>query len=93
MCTVVVGYTVGRDPGERVGAILSPNLEAIFRANANQEPPWDRVESLICEAMRRQCESLVDYKHPRKLVIRREPLECTSIQKVRRCVYQEALNE
>lgn len=90
---VVVGFTVGRDPGERVGVIVSPNLEAIRQAQGGQEPAWHKVESLVREAVHAQCESLADYKHPRKLVVRREPLERTSVQKVRRCVYQGTLDE
>ena len=90
---VVVGYTVGGVPGERVGAILVPNPEAVAAALGSAEPPWDKVENLLRERVRAQCESLAEYKHPRKLVIQREPLERTSIQKVRRCVYQGKLNE
>ncbi len=90
---VVIGYTVGGLPGERVGAILTPNLAAITAAHGGGEPPWDKVEHLIREHVRTQCECLTDYKHPRKLVIQREPLERTSIHKVRRCVYQGKLDE
>ena len=90
---VVIGYTVGGVPGERVGAILVPNLDAIQAAYAGEELPWEKIEPLIRARVHAQCESLTDYKHPRKLVVRREPLERTSIQKVRRCAYQGALNE
>jgi long-chain acyl-CoA synthetase len=90
---IVIGYTVGGIPGERVGAILAPNLEAIAAANGGAEPPWDRVEQLLRERVHAQCDCLTDYKHPRKILVQREPLERTSIQKVRRCVYQGKLNE
>lgn len=90
---VVVGFTVGQDPGERVGVIVSPNLDAVRQACGGTEPAWERVERLVRESVHEQCESLADYKHPRKLVIHRDPLERTSVQKVRRCVYQGALNE
>lgn len=90
---VVVGYTVGNVPGERVGALLSPNLDALRQAHGGELPPWERIEQLLHEAVRQQCESLSDYKHPRKLVVQREPLERTSVQKVRRCLYQGMLNE
>ncbi len=90
---VVVGYTVGGVPGERVGAILVPDLDAIQAAHDGEALAWERVEHLVRDRVHAQCESLSDYKHPRKLVIRREPLERTSIQKVRRCLYQGALDE
>ena len=90
---VVVGYTVGGVPGERVGAILVPNLDAIQAAHAGETLAWEQVEHLVRDRVHAQCASLSDYKHPRKLVIRREPLERTSIQKVRRCLYQGELDE
>jgi len=90
---VVVGYTVGGVPGERVGAILVPNIEALVAAHDGVEPPWEKVEQLIRERVHGLCDRLAEYKHPRKLVIQREPLERTSIQKVRRCLYQGRLNE
>jgi len=70
-----------------------PDLEAVAAAHEGVEPPWETVERLIRERVRTQCECLTEYKHPRKIKVRREPLERTSIQKVRRCVYQGQLNE
>jgi long-chain acyl-CoA synthetase len=90
---VVIGYTSGGVPGERVGAIVTPSLEAVRAAGGGDEPPWPKIEGLLREAVHRQCESLAEYKHPRKLVVRREPLERTSVQKVRRVAYQGALDE
>lgn len=90
---IVLGYTIGGGPGERVGAILSPSLEAIQAANPGETLAWERVESVVRSCVHAQCECLAEYKHPRKLVIRHEPLERTSVQKVRRCVYQGALDE
>jgi long-chain acyl-CoA synthetase len=88
---IVIGYTVGGIPGERVGAILVPNLDAL--AAAGGEPPWEKIESLIRARVRVQCECLAEYKHPRKLVIQREPLERTAVQKIRRVAYQGKLDE
>jgi long-chain acyl-CoA synthetase len=92
---IVIGYTVGGVPGERVGAILVPNLDAIALAAAHDktEPTWEEIDRLVRHRVHVQCESLAEYKHPRKLVIQREPLERTSIQKVRRCTYEGKLDE
>jgi len=90
---IVVGYTVGGIPGERVGAIVVPNLENLAAAHGGAEPPWEKVGQILRERVRVQCDSLAEYKHPRKLVIQREPLDRTSIQKVRRCLYQGRLDE
>ncbi|MBP8801818.1 MAG: AMP-binding protein [Kiritimatiellae bacterium] len=90
---IVLGYTVGQVPGERVGTIISPDWEALAAAHNGTEPPLQEVEVLVRERVRKQCASLADYKHPRKVIVQREPLERTSIQKVRRCAYQDKLNE
>jgi len=90
---IVLGYTVGGVPGERVGAIVAPNPDAVRQLCGGEEPAWVQVERLVGEAVRRQCESLAEYKHPRKIAVCREPLERTSVQKVRRCAYQGKLNE
>jgi long-chain acyl-CoA synthetase len=90
---IVLGYTVGGGPGERVGAILSPCFEAIQAAHPGETLAWEQVEHAVRSRVHAQCESLAEYKHPRKLVVGREPLERTSVQKVRRCAYQGALDE
>ena len=88
---IVIGYTVGGIPGERVGAILVPNLDAL--AAAGEEPPCGKIESRVRARVHAQCECLAEYKHPRKLVIQREPLERTAVQKIRRVAYQGKLDE
>jgi long-chain acyl-CoA synthetase len=90
---VVVGYTVGGVPGERVGGIIVPNMDAIKVANDGAEPAWSIVEKMIHEAVVEKSKNIADYKHIRKLRIQCEPLERTSIQKVRRVTYQGALDE
>lgn len=90
---VVVGYTIGGVPGERVGAIITPNMDTIKVANQGMEPAWGFIEKMIHEAVVEKSESLADYKHIRKLRIQSEPMERTSIQKVRRVTYQGLLDE
>ena len=89
---IVLGYTEGGLPGERVGGIIVPDLDAIAAAHEGQEPAWDTVEKLIRDVATRQCQEVADYKHLRKIRIQREPLERTSIQKVRRVAYQGSLD-
>ncbi|MCL2104524.1 MAG: AMP-binding protein [Kiritimatiellaeota bacterium] len=90
---VVLGYTTGGVPGERVGGIIAPNMDAITAAHQGQEPAWEEVERLVRDAVAAQCKALADYKHLRKILIQREPLERTSIQKIRRVTYQGSLDE
>lgn len=90
---VVLAFRGGGETGERVGVIVVPRLDAIREASGTQEPPWTEVEGLMRQAIQQQCRSLADYKHPRKILVRREPLERTSTQKVRRCAYAGVLDE
>jgi long-chain acyl-CoA synthetase len=90
---VVVGYRVGKDPGERVGGLITPHLENIIAANNGIEPKWSSIEKIIHDAIRERSALLADYKHIRKLRLQREPLERTSVQKIRRVAYQGALDE
>jgi hypothetical protein len=89
----VVGYRVGKDPGERVGGLITPHLENIIAANNGIEPKWSSIEKIIHDAIRERSALLADYKHIRKLRLQREPLERTSVQKIRRVAYQGALDE
>ena len=89
---IVLGYTVGGEPGERVGVIIAPNKDQI-QAALGDDPAWEAVEELVQNHVKTRCEDLADYKHPRKIVVSHEPLERTSVQKVRRYAYQGTLNE
>ncbi len=89
---VVVGYREGGDVGEKVGAILVPNLDTIAAERGGREPSWGEIEALMRQIVAEQCRDLADYKHPRKLEVRRDPLERTSTQNVRRHVYQGQLD-
>ncbi|MGN0827444.1 MAG: AMP-dependent synthetase/ligase [Kiritimatiellia bacterium] len=89
---IVLGYHAGKEPGERIGAIVHPNLDLFKEENGGVEPPFDQVERTIETIIRERCSALADYKHPRKILISAEPLERTSTQKVRRCTYKGALD-
>jgi long-chain acyl-CoA synthetase len=89
---IVQGYSDTADEvGEKVGAIVVPNLDA-FKRKDGSLPEWTEIEEETRRAVFAQCEHLAEYKHPRKVAVYREPLERTSSQKIRRYVYKDALN-
>ena len=90
---IVVGYTEGGVPGERVGAIAHPNEDWFAAKNGGQMPPWEEVEKATQKAVQTRCAELADYKRVRKVVISKEPLERTSVGKVRRVAYKGKLDE
>lgn len=54
---------------------------------------WATIEKMIHAAVLERSAVLADFKHIRKLHIQREPLQRTSILKIRRVAYQGALDE
>ncbi len=90
---VVVGYTTGGIPGEKVGCVVHPNMELLAERNGGKEVPWEEAVRIAQEHVHAQCHGLADYKRVRKIVVSREPLERTSIQKVRRVAYKGTLDE
>lgn len=90
---VVVGYTQGGDPGEKVGAIVYPNEEWFKSQNGGDLPDWSEVEKIATKHTQERSAELADYKRVRKVVVWKEPLERTSIGKVRRVAYKGKLDE
>jgi long-subunit acyl-CoA synthetase (AMP-forming) len=90
---VVVGYRVGRDPGEHVGVIVHPDEDALTARNGGTPMSWAEMEKIATFGIRTRCQKLADYKRPRKILVLHEPLERTSIQKVRRVAYKGMLDE
>ena len=90
---IVVGYTEGGVPGERVGAICHPDEEWFKAKNGGRLPDWDEMERETVKAVQARCAELADYKRVRKVVIYKEALERTSVGKVRRVVYKGRLDE
>ena len=90
---VVVGYTQGGDPGEKVGAIVYPNEDYFKAENGGVLPEWSEIEHQSVKKVQEKSAELADYKRVRKVVISREPLERTSIGKVRRVAYKGKLDE
>ena len=90
---VVVGYTIGGVPGEKVGCVVHPNEDILKELANGGEVDWKSAEKLASDHIHARCAELADYKRVRKIVISKEPLERTSIQKVRRVAYQGTLDE
>jgi len=90
---IVVGYTEGGIPGERVGAIAHPDEEWFKARNGGVLPPWEEMEKATQKAVQTRCAELADYKRVRKVVVYKEPLERTSVGKVRRVAYKGKLDE
>ena len=90
---IVVGYTVGGVPGERVGAIVYPNVDWFTSGNKGVTPAWEEMEKIVAKRVQERSAELADYKRVRKVVVKREPLERTSIGKVRRVTYKGTIDE
>ncbi len=90
---LVLGYQTGGVEGERVGALIVPDMAVARKSCGGAEPTTAQLERLVNTAVRKQCQSLADYKRPRKIVIQGDPLERTTVQKIRRIAYQGTLNE
>ena len=90
---VVVGYTTGGIPGEKVGCVVHPNTDLLKEMNGGVEMPWPEAEKIAQRRVHAQCQHLADYKRVRKVIVSKEPLARTSIQKVRRVAYKGALDE
>jgi len=89
---VVVGYRVGGETGEHVGAIVVPNHEAVAATLGTR--PNDETIREIRRAVQALChEELAEYKLPRKVDVRFTALERTSSMKVKRFIYARALDE
>ena len=90
---IVIGYTQGGIPGERVGAIVYPNEDWFAEQNGGKKPDWDEIEKTVAKRVKEKSAELADYKRIRKVEVYREPLVRTSVGKVRRVAYKGKLDE
>lgn len=90
---IVIGYTQGGLPGERVGAIVYPDEDWFTAENGGKKPDWAAMERTVTKRVQEKSAELADYKRVRKVAVYREPLERTSIGKVRRVAYKGKLDE
>lgn len=90
---VVVGYTQGGDPGEKVGAVIFPNEDWFREQNGGKLPDQAEMEKIAAKRAQEKSAELADYKRIRKVSVSKEPLVRTSIGKVKRVVYKGTLDE
>ena len=90
---IVVGYTTGDLPGEKVGCIVCPNLEVLKEETNGNLPSWEDIEKITKDRVQARCHNMADYKRVRKVVISKTPLLRTSTQKIRRGEYKGTLDE
>jgi long-chain acyl-CoA synthetase len=90
---VVVGYTQGGDPGEKVGAVIFPNEDWFREQNGGKLPGQAEMEKIAAKRAQEKSAELADYKRIRKVSVSKEPLVRTSIGKVKRVVYKGTLDE
>ena len=90
---IVIGYTQGGLPGERVGAIVYPDEDWFAAENGGKKRDWPDMERIVVKRVQEKSAELADYKRVRKVVVSHEPLERTSIGKVRRVTYKGKLDE
>ena len=70
------------------------NIQDLLKEmNNGVEMSWDEIVKVAQSHVHAQCQHLADYKRVRKVVVSKEPLERTSIQKVRRVAYKGKLDE
>jgi hypothetical protein len=73
--------------------VIYPNEEWFKEQNGGKLPDWEEIERVATKRAQEKCAELADYKRIRKVLVKREPLERTSIGKVKRVVYKGALDE
>lgn len=88
---LVLGYHDGQDIGEKVGAIIVPDIDQFKDAAGNQLPEAE-IETQVRAAVQTLCGDLATYKHPRKIDVRFDPLKRTAALKIARGHYQGQLD-
>lgn len=87
---LAMGYREpGDGVGERVGLIVVPDLEALDHLeNSGGKHLSDReIELIVRNDVRKQLDDLAEYKRPRRIEIRFDEFEKTTIQKIKRYLY------
>jgi len=92
--SVVLGYRLaGESTGEHVGAILVADLDRFAsernRTDADSASPLsdEQIREICIAEVREAVRQLAPFKHPRRLLVRFEPLERTQTHKIKRYLY------
>ncbi len=88
---LVLGYHDGQEVGEKVGAIIVPNVEAFTNSDGTQKSE-EEIAAEVRTSVQTQCGDLATYKHPRLVDVRFEPLKRTAAMKIQRKPYQGTLD-
>ena len=88
---LVLGYHDGQDVGEKVGAIIVPDVEQFKKQDGAQKTEQE-IETEVRAIVQTLCGDLATYKHPRKIEVRFEPLKRTAAHKIARGHYQGQLD-
>ena len=87
--SIVVGAKTSGEVGEKVGAIVVPDMERIEEdfTSKGQTMTDEEIVKLCKAEVVRTCKEIADYKRPRRVQVRFEALEKTTTQKVKRYLY------
>ena len=85
--SLVLGFHEDGEKGERVGAILVPDLDAIAK-DFPDKPSNEDIDAICRKEMQEAIAAITAYKHPRKVVVRFDPFEKTTTLKIRRYLYK-----
>lgn len=87
--SLVLGYNEEGEKGERVGAIVVPNLDYFAEHKENGQAWTDEQINAKCrDEVQNAVKAISAYKHPRRIIIRMEPFEKTTTLKVKRFLYK-----
>lgn len=87
--SLVLGYNEEGENGERVGAIVVPNLDYFAEHKENGQAWTDEQINAKCrDEVQNAVKAISAYKHPRRIIIRMEPFEKTTTLKVKRFLYK-----
>ncbi|MDZ4199352.1 MAG: AMP-dependent synthetase/ligase [Kiritimatiellia bacterium] len=86
---IVAGYRQEGESGERIGAIIVPDPDALAAcASPGETLSETEIGDRVRADVRRVLRDIAEYKRPRRLEIRMTPFEKTSTQKIRRHLYR-----